>query len=362
MTYDPQHRMISQTDANGQITTYVYNGANLASVRPPGPGEGATRMTYDSAGLLLTTTTPVGTQVFTNDAFGNTVRTVRAGPGRPAAERHGQHRRPSTRPAGTTGFASALGIVEQLGPRRAGKVLLDQDARPASSRTPTAPPASRSSSTAFGETTTYAWDEGTLTRTTTSPAGTAVQQYDASGNVLRETSPTGLVTTHMLRRARPRVRSPRRVPRPSATSTTTRATSCARSTAPARCSSQQFDALSRVVRQVGDGLETLDLVRRRRQRHRRRGTPPGGTTTRTYDTHGNPSTVSDAQGTTRYAYDLADNVVSRTDSRGGVTTWTYDPMSRADVHDGRRPAHDLRLRPRRPPGEDDRPGGAQHDA
>ena len=121
-TYDAQHRMLTQTDADGRITTYVYNGANLGSVRPPGPGEGATRMTYDSLGLLLSTTTPVGKQVFTNDAYGNTVRTVEQDlAGLPL---NGTGSTATFDEAGrTTGSTSALGIKSSWKLDAAGKVL-----------------------------------------------------------------------------------------------------------------------------------------------------------------------------------------------------------------------------------------------
>ena len=169
MTYDAQHRMTSQTDADGRITTYVYNGANLGSVRPPGPGEGATRMTYDSLGLLLSTTTPVGKQVFTNDAFGNTVRTVEQDlAGLPL---NGTGSTATFDEAGrTTGFRSALGIESSWQLDAAGKVLGASTPTGDVSNTYSAAGVTLSS-TAFGETTTYGWSEANLTRTTTAPGG-----------------------------------------------------------------------------------------------------------------------------------------------------------------------------------------------
>ena len=323
-TYDAQHRMLTQTDADGRITTYVYNGANLGSVRPPGPGAGATRMTYDSFGLLLSTTTPIGKQVFTNDAFGNTIRTVEQNlAGVPL---NGAGSTATFDEAGrTTRFQSALGIVSSWTLDAAGKVLAASTPTGEVSNT-YSDAGDTLSSTTFGETTTFGWDEASLTRTTTSPAGTTTQEYDGSGNVLLERSPTGLVTEH----------SYDGLGREVLTATGTSnvryvfddASNVVRSIdSTGEVLEQQFDALGRVVRQVGDGLESWtrydgvgNVIATR--------DASGGTGTRSYDSHGNVSTVKDDQGTTSYAYDLADNVVSRTDSRGGVTTWTYDPMSR----------------------------------
>ncbi len=323
-TYDNQHRMLTQTDADGRITTYVYNGANLGSVRPPGPGEGATRMTYDSVGLLLSTTTPVGKQVFTNDAYGNTVRTVEQDlAGLPL---NGEGSTATFDEAGrTTGFRSAHGIVSTWELDAAGKVLLASTPTGSVSNDYSAAGVTKSS-TAFGERTTFAWNEIDRIRTTTSPAGTTTQKYDRSGNVLYEESPTGLVTEH----------SYDALGREFLTTTGTSnvryvfddASNVVRSIdSTGEVLEQQFDALSRVVRQVGDGLESWTSYDGVGNVTSTRDTS-GGITTRSYDSHGNPSTVKDAQGTTSYGYDLADNVVRRTDSRGGVTTWTYDPMSR----------------------------------
>ncbi|MCW2620654.1 MAG: hypothetical protein JWL64_256, partial [Frankiales bacterium] len=325
MTYDAQHRITSQTDPNGRLVTYVYNGPNLGSVRPPGAGEGATRLFYDNLGLLQSVTTPLGTQVFTNDAYGNQIRTVDqdlaglslTGAGSTSTFDEAGHR---------TGFTSALGIASSWRLDAAGKTL--------TATTPTgtvdntySPAGTPLSSTSFGETTRYAWDEAALTRTTTSPAGTTVQVYDRSGNVLRETAPNGLVTQHAYDGVGREV------------VTTTGASSIrytfddASNVVLAADSDgaevrKQFDTLNRPVRQVSDGLETRTSYDAGGNVTATRDAS-GGITTRSYDGHGNPSAVSDGSGTTSYRYDLADNVVGRTDGRGGITTWTYDAMSRA---------------------------------
>jgi RHS repeat-associated protein len=331
MTYDAQHRLISQTDADGRTTTYVYNGANLGSIRPPGPGEGATRMSYDSVGLLVSTTTPIGRQVFTSDTFGNTVRTVEQDlAGLPL---NGAGSTATFDEAGrTTSVRSALDIESTWQLDAAGKVL--RSSTPTGDVTNTYSNAGTTrSSTAFGETTTYAWNEGSLTLTTSGPGGTSTQQYDGSGNALRETSATGLVTEHTYDGLGREYRTTTGTAAdPDAISSVRYffddASNVVRSIDDnGDVIDQQFDALSRVVRQASDGLESWTSYDGSGNVTMTRD-GSGGVATRTYDLHGNASTVKDAQGTTTYAYDLADNLVGRTDSRGGVTTWTYDPMSR----------------------------------
>ncbi|MHB8735881.1 MAG: DUF6531 domain-containing protein, partial [Terriglobales bacterium] len=55
------------------------------------------------------------------------------------------------------------------------------------------------------------------------------------------------------------------------------------------------------------------------------GTPLASTQTIAYDTRGNPTTVTDANGyATSYTYDAAGNRTSATDPSGDTTTWTYD--------------------------------------
>ena len=73
-TYDSNHRMVTQTDPNGNQTKYSYSGGNVASITPPGNGNGATKLKYDGHGLLTAIDTPIGSQTFAYDAVGNQVR------------------------------------------------------------------------------------------------------------------------------------------------------------------------------------------------------------------------------------------------------------------------------------------------
>lgn len=326
MTYDAKHRMTSRTDPNGNVFTYVYNGPNLGSVRPPGPGEGATRLDYDNLGLLVATVTPLGRTVYTNDAYGNTTRTVEqdlAG----TALNGGGSTATFDEAGRMTSFVSAMGITSSWEIDPAGKTLSSVTPAGETTNRYNAAGGPTSSETAHGGVTTYAWNEATLTRTTSSDAGTSTQRYDGSGNVLEETSPNGLVTEHAYDELG------RETTTTTGTSTVRYTFDDASNVVLVRDSDgpelrQQFDAMNRLIRQVGDGDET-------RTAYDAAGNvttttdASGLTTTRSYDAHGNPSSVTDGEGTTSYVYDLADNVLQRTDGRGGVTTWTYDAMSRA---------------------------------
>ncbi|MCW2680198.1 MAG: repeat-containing protein [Frankiales bacterium] len=330
MTYDAQHRMIARTDANGNVFTYVYNGANLRSVRPPGPGAGATRLDYDNLGLLVATVTPLGRTRYTNDAYGNATRTVEqdlAG-----ARLNGGGSTATFDEAGRmTSFASAMGIASSWEIDATGKTL--------SSVTPAGQTTNKYSDagvpiwseTAHGGRTTYAWNETTLTRTTTvleTPKNlVSTQRYDGSGNVLEETSSNGLVTEHFYD-ALGREKETR-----TGTSNVRYTFDDASNVVLVQDSDgpelrQQFDAMNRLIRQLGDGDETRTAYDAAGN-VTRTVDASGLTTTRVYDAHGNPRSVTDGEGTTSYLYDLGDNVLRRRDGRGGVTTWTYDAMSRA---------------------------------
>jgi YD repeat-containing protein len=65
-TYDNVHRMVGVTDANGNKTTYTYNGPNLGSLVTAGPPGHQVRTTSGQ----LTMTTPIGRQTL-YDAAGN---------------------------------------------------------------------------------------------------------------------------------------------------------------------------------------------------------------------------------------------------------------------------------------------------
>ena len=53
-TYDGQGRTLSHTDANGNTTTYTYQGPSLASVTNAGGGK--TTLSYNSMGQLTRVT------------------------------------------------------------------------------------------------------------------------------------------------------------------------------------------------------------------------------------------------------------------------------------------------------------------
>lgn len=78
--YDFNNRLVSQTSASGQVTTYAYD-ANGNTVQITDPAGNVTTRQYDSQNRLLSETTPdAGTNSYAYDANGNLspLRTRRA--------------------------------------------------------------------------------------------------------------------------------------------------------------------------------------------------------------------------------------------------------------------------------------------
>ncbi len=324
LTYDGDSRVLTETDANGNTVTYVYSGPGLGSITPPGGGAGSTRLTYNSLGLLTAVVTPTGRQVFGYDEAGNQTRvqaetlpgTPLTGAGSAATYDEAGRVLTSTDARGTTRKVGGFTTTNTYD--KAGNLLTTvSPGRGRTSNTYDAAGQVSSSETLLGETS-FSWSESDLTRRTTTSAGTAVQQYDPSGSVLVDTTPTGYQTRH-------RYDALGRETATVTESATVRYTFDASSNvvriddSDGVTTSRQFDSLNRLVRSVTDGAETLSRYDADGNLLTERD-PRGNTTTRSYDSHGNLTAVTDPAGTTSYGYDLSDNVVRRTDGRGGVTT------------------------------------------
>jgi RHS repeat-associated protein len=333
-TYDNQHRMLSQTDPNGNRTDYVFNGPNLGGVTPPGPGSIATKLVVDTKGLVTQMTNAIGKQLYSYDAFGN--RTVVLEQSLPGAALNGKGTLSTYDEAGhQLTFVDARGTTRnQVNAFKstwtydaAGNLLSSVSPTSSSSQTYDDAGDIVASTDAAGVTSHFAWDEATLTRTTTTPTGTLTQVFDPSGNVLSEgsggggttlhrydglgretttTSPAGIVT-HLTYDGIGNVIGLK----DNAGNTLTR----------------QYDSRSLLIRQVDNGEDTRTTYDRVGNTTSYRDAS-GALTSRTYDPHNNDASFTDAAVTTSYAYDRADNVVSRTDGRGNTTTFGYDGVSR----------------------------------
>lgn len=335
MTYDSQHRVLTQTDADGNTVTYVYNGPFVGQIRPPGSGNNpGTKFTYNKVGELVQILTPIGKQLYTYDAAGNQTSVVLEdvsgnplnGPGTRATYDEAGDATSRTdangnRTSYTYDSAGDLRTTIAPGPQTTTNVY--DAAGDVSSVTD-----------AVGNTTAYSWDETTLTRTSvTTPAGSQIagapstQVYDPSGNLLVESNSAKRTTTHVFDA------TGREVSTTDPSNLTVHYTYdmsgnvVSTSDSAGDLLTQQFDSLNRMIRQVDNGAVSLtgydpvgNVVSTT--------DPAGAVTTTTYNTHGKPATVSNAAGTTSYAYDVADDVVARTDPNGNVTTYTYDGAGR----------------------------------
>jgi RHS repeat-associated protein len=334
LVYDKSHHVLSQTDPDGNTTVYVYNGPNLGGITPPGPGSLATRLYFDNQGLLTSETNALGRQVFSYDPFGN--RTVVIEQTLPGTPLNGAGSLSTYDEAGhQLTYVDARGTTRKNPNAFKSTWTYDAAGNLLSTTTPSGSTSStyddagdlRSTTDARHQTTTYSWNESALQRTVSGPTGDLVQTFDPSGNLLTE-QPAGGGTTEHRYDALGRE-----------TTTTTPAGLTTHYTfdslgnvtgiedTAGTSVQRQFDSRGLLVRSVTNGAATsttYDPVGNITS-YRDAG---GALTTRTYDAHNNVASVTDAAGTTTYVYDRADNVVSRRDGNGHVTTYTYDGMSR----------------------------------
>ena len=329
LTYDGDSRVLTETDANGNTVTYVYSGPGLGSITPTGGGAGSARLTYNSLGLLTAVVTPTGRQVFGYDEAGNQTRvqaetlpgTPLTGAGSAATyDEAGRVRPPPTRaarPARSGGFTTSntydkagnlLTTVSPAGearttPTTTGQVMLLEDLPRR--------------------------DVLLVERERPHPqdhdrAGTAVQQYDPSGSVLVDTTPTGRQTRH-------RYDALGRETVTDTESATVRYAFDASSNvvgiddSDGVTTSRQFDSLNRLVRSVTGGAETLSRYDADGNLLTERD-PRGNTTTRSYDSRGNLTAVTDPAG-----HHVVRDHPPRTSCAGptagaAITTYTYDGL------------------------------------
>jgi RHS repeat-associated protein len=341
MTYDPSHRITSQTDADGNTTVYVYNGPYLGFIRSGAGNQSVTTLYYNKVGELTQTVTPIGQRLFSYDAAGNQTGVLLEdlsgrplnGKGTLATYDEAGDLLTSTDARGTTtGPAGAYTTTRTYD--AAGNLL--STTTPGSQTTSTTYDVAGDISTivdAAGNTTTYAWNETTLTRTTTATAAgaatstTSTQLYDPSGDLLTERNAANRTTTHVFDAAGREVATtdPANVTAQytyDLEGNVVKVTDSAGDTI-----TRQFDSLNRPIREVNDGAVT------------RTGYDPvgnvtsttdagGSITTTTYTANNQVGTVTNAAGTTSYGYDDAGDLISRTDPNGHITTYSYDGAGR----------------------------------
>jgi RHS repeat-associated protein len=371
MGYDGQHRITSQTDPNGNTTTYVYNGPWLGAVKPPATGNTQwLRFDYNSLGELTRTVGPQNQRVFTYDAHGNQtsakIQTFAA--------------------AALNGNGTAF-TYDEAGDRTSMKDALNRTTTwaydSAGHLLSTIPPLGNATLYSYDDsgdlsgstdpathTTLWSWNEPTRTRTmTVDGTPRTVQTYDPSGNLLSDLAPTtGRGNTYAYDVAGRNVRLTDAAGVRTSYAFDLVDNLVAADDSVGRTLAQQFDALNRPIRKVANGRVTklgydaagnvvsstdasghtttfgYDVVNAVTSAR-----TPAGTTTYGYDTAGDLTSVTDPGGhataylydavgrrtkattggaATSYTYDNVDNVKTTTDPDGRVTTYTLDALNR----------------------------------
>ncbi len=342
--WDSQHRVIFETDANGNTTQLVYNGPFLGQIHPPAGGSQATRFSYNKWGELTSESTPIGEQAYGYDAYGNRTSTVledwKGNPlnGNGTVVRYDEagNAMASFDPRGTSSLTNPNAAYEttwSYDPASGNLLSMTQPGGntttyhydPAGDLTSVTDPA--------GNTTSYSWDEGDLvqTVTTTAPGSTSpsttIQQYDPSGDLLSETNATDQGTTYTYDAAG------REVSMTNAANVTVHYTYDIDSNVVAVTDSlgdtvtNQYDSLNRLVRTVNNGAATTTAYDPAGNVASSTDAE-GSTTSYSYTQNNLVASVTNPSGTTSYAYDGAGDLLIAKDPDGHVTTYTYDGAGR----------------------------------
>ncbi|WP_327370360.1 DUF6531 domain-containing protein [Streptomyces sp. NBC_01217] len=309
--YDTSGRITSQTDQNAKTTTFTWDGSRESHTTAPDGGVwtdvysgnvlmstidpygesitydydrylrpvgitdqrgNTTSMTYDSAGRMLTRSSPSGlgyTESWTYDTSGN-ITSHTDGRGNKTTYAYNTSNQLTTTTDPLSGAAvytyTALGAIQTV-------------------KTPR------------GKVTTYGYDTAGNRTSVTTPLGEkATFTYDAAGRILTKTDPRGNVTGAD----------------PAAYTTTY--------TYDGRgLLSSATDPLGRTTTYTYNGAEQLLSAKN----------PEGNTTAYAYDDAGHLTRTTDAAGkfVTR-TYSAAGHLASETDAAGNKTTYTYDKVGR----------------------------------
>ncbi|HZS15060.1 MAG TPA: RHS repeat-associated core domain-containing protein [Candidatus Dormibacteraeota bacterium] len=329
-TYDPSHRLLTQTDADGNTVTYVYNGPVVGFIRPPNIQSG-TSYTYNKVGELVEVDGPLGKALYQYDAFGNRTVVLQQTLGGAALNGKGTLTTydeagdilSTTDPRGTTPTPHS-GFTTTRTYDAAGRPLqVTPPVGPTTSTAYTAAGDIASTTDAAAHVTTYAWNEATLTRTSTVGGHSTTDVYDASGNLLSETGPGNRTTTHIFNVGDREISTvdPSNVVTNDVYDIEGNVVAVSDNTG--QTLSRDYDSRNRLIRQVSDGqvsLTSYDPAGRVLSTT----APNGSVTTSAYDVYGNVTSVHDANGTTSYTYDGDNNLLTRTDPDGHVTSYAYN--------------------------------------
>ncbi len=275
-TYDSSGRLQTVTDALSQTTSYAYNvpGNTTTMTYPPDAtgNTGTATMLYDSYGMLLTSTDPLGnTTTNTYDANHNLLSV--------------------TDPLGhTTSYTydSNGNKISVTYPKTATSVNTTNTTVYNASSEPT------QTTDELGNIRNFTYDANFWPKSASDTIGPVVSfTFNANGTTAAKAVGYDLTAT-------------------SGVSTAYTYDAYGNMTG-------QTDALGRQTQYTYDTLGRLSLTT----------APVGGTTTNTYDALGNLKTSAQPLGRTNsYTYDANNNKLSKTDANGHTTTYQYDALNR----------------------------------
>ncbi len=277
--YGPFARVLSETDAEGRITSYGYDAdGNTTTVTDPGGGTSATA--YTPEGLEASTTTPTGlATTYEYDEFGRLESTIA--------------------PGGLTTTSTYDALGQEVG---------SVDPRGGVTAT-TYTPSGRTASTTdtAGTTTTYAYDGAGQLASTTIEGRTTRYGYDADGRPTTVTSPEGEITTTAYDQAGRKLS----VTAPGGVTTT-----------------WTYNERGQVATESVSGAGTVDYDYLPSGRLGSVTDANGHTTSFGYDARGNRISRTNADGNNDvWVFNRADEVVAATDPLGRTTTYSrvYTP-------------------------------------
>jgi RHS repeat-associated protein len=328
--YNAKHELTSETDPNGNTTTYAYSGANLIRTTAPGPGPGVNTTTYDynAYGERTETIGPLGIVKFSYDGAGNQTGFVEAtlsgvslnglGPWTTFNEGGAKVTETDARGHLSSGINPAYETVNVYD--AVGNLLATTAPGPQSTTTTyNGDDTVASTTSAAGVVTDFAWDASDLTESATTNGATADTVYDPSGYVLANqqgeslgydlagnetslTASTGVTTSYSYDAAGNAVRSSDTAGH-SASYLYGPNGQLASSTVNGVTTSYSYD-------HDGNTLTETDNA--------------GHTTGYAYNSQELASSVTNAAGTTHYVYDDDGNLIQMVDGDGHITYYTYN--------------------------------------
>ncbi|PWG15419.1 hypothetical protein DF268_01010 [Streptomyces sp. V2] len=309
--YDSAGRITSQTDQNGKTTTFTWDGKRESHTTAP---DGGVWTDIYSGNVLLQSTDPYGNVVsYDYDRYLRPVEIT---------DQRGNSTTMTYDSAGrmlTRTSPSSLGYSESWTYDSAGNITGHTDGR-GNKTTYTYNAANRLTSTTdpAGGKTSYTYTAlGALASVTTPRGKTTAYAYDAAGNRTSVTTPQGEKTTFAYDKAG-RITA-RTDPRGNVSGADPAAYTTTYAYDGRGLLSSATDPLGRTTAYGYNGAEQLTSLK----------DPAGGTTAYAYDDAGHLTKTTDASGKSiSRTYDASGRLASETDPLGNRTTYTYDKVGR----------------------------------